>query len=182
MPSRGARSYAEVWLFRERAIRIHVRYLRAANKAVEIANLPVDEQAPRYRAFRKKYGHVENVGNGLCLYGGGTEFYLFRGHAALRCAEAAVAAERYRRKHGSWPPALADLVPHYLSAVPRDPFDGQPLRYRRTDNGAIIYALYDNGDGTGADRDREPDAASPKDVVFTLWNVDRRRQPPRPER
>jgi hypothetical protein len=176
MRSQGVRAYAEVWLYRERAIRVHVRYLRAMNEAVEIAKLPVDEQAPRYRPWRKEYGQVENVGDALCF--GGSEFPLLYGHAALRCAETAVAAERYRRKHGNWPPSLADLVPQYLSAVPRDPFDGKPLRYRKTDRGAIIYSLYD--DGNGADRDRLPDAASSKDVVFTLWNVDQRRQPPLP--
>jgi hypothetical protein len=50
------RAYAEVWLYRERSIRIHSRYLREMNEAVEIARLPVDEQAPPYDAWRQRNG------------------------------------------------------------------------------------------------------------------------------
>src|SRR5262245_52643943 len=106
------------------------------NEAVEIARLPLEEQAPRFRDWRERYGHVENVGDGFCL-DGRMELALLRGHAGLRCARVALAAERYRRKYGDWPPSLTDLVPHYLPAVPLDPFDGKPLRYRQTDRGAV---------------------------------------------
>jgi hypothetical protein len=173
------RAYAEVWLYRDRAIRKHARYLRAMNEAVEIARLPLEEQAPHYRAWRKQYGYVENVGDGFCG-AGRTEFALLRGHASLRCAQVALAAERYRQKRGNWPQSLADLVPQYLSAVPLDPFDGKPLRYRKTDRGAVVYSLFDDGRGEGGDPNRAPDAESHRDVVFTLWNVDQRRLPPLP--
>jgi hypothetical protein len=161
-------------LYRERAIRIHARYLRAINEAVEIAKLPVDEQAGPYRAWREKYGQVENVGDGFCM--GGHEKSLLRSHAALRCADVGMAAERYRRKHGNWPLSLADLVPQYLQAVPLDPFDGHPLRYRITDRGAVVYSIGEDG------RDHSADLNPPPDVVFALWNVNQRRQPPQPER
>jgi hypothetical protein len=167
------RAYAEVWLYRERAIRIHARYLRAMNEAVEIAKLPLEEQVPRYRAWRKEYGHVENVGDGLTA--GPTEFPLLRGHASLRRAQVALAAERYRRQHGNWPQSLAALVPQYLPAVPLDPFDGKPLRYRRTDHGAVICSVGENGCDAPS-----PEANAPRDVVFRLWNVDQRRQPSKP--
>jgi hypothetical protein len=171
------RAYAEVWLYRERAIRIHARYLRAMNEVVEIARLPVDEQAPHYRVWRKKYGHVENVGDGFCL-DGKTEFALLRGHAGLRCGQVALAAERYRQKRGNWPQSLADLVPKHLSAVPLDPFDGKPLRYRRTDTGAIIYSTGEDAHDDGGDPRQPPNGNRPRDLVFTLCNVDQRRQPP----
>jgi hypothetical protein len=145
------------------------------NEAVEIARLPLEEQAPRYRDWRERYGHVENVGKGLCL-DGRIECALLRGHANLRCAQVALAAERHRRKHGHWPQSLADLVPRYLAAVPLDPFDGKPLRYRKTERGAVVYSVGEDGRGSGSDTD------SPRDVKFTLWNVDQRRQPPLPER
>jgi hypothetical protein len=166
-------------LYRERAIRIHARYLRAMNEAVQIAKLPLEEQHSRYQLWRKEYGHIENVGDGLTL-GGRTEVALLTGHARLRCALVALAAERYRQKFGDWPKALADLVPQYLAAVPLDPFDGKPLQYRRTNTGAIIYSVGEDGRDDGGDAKPPPDKHPPRDIIFTLWNVDQRRQPPKP--
>ncbi|MFO0810894.1 MAG: hypothetical protein U0746_19875 [Gemmataceae bacterium] len=57
-----------------------------------------------------------------------------RDEARVRCALAAIAAERYRLAHGGWPAALADLGP-----LPGDPFAAGPLRYRRTADGVEIY-------------------------------------------
>jgi hypothetical protein len=49
--------------------------------------------------------------------------------ARSRAAAAALAVERYRRKHGDWPRALAQVTPEFLNSRPVDPFDGSPLRY-----------------------------------------------------
>jgi hypothetical protein len=62
--------------------------------------------------------------------------------AIVRAARAAVAIERYRLRRGEIPTRLADLVPDELDAVPADPFDGQPLRYRT--DGAVL-AIYSVG-------------------------------------
>jgi hypothetical protein len=160
-------------------MRLHARYLRAMNEAAAIARMPLEEQAPRYDAWRKEYGHVENVGCGLTL-GGRTEFALLTGHARLRCAVAGLAAERYRRNHAAWPQSLADLVPTHLKAILLDPFDGKPWRYRRTNTGVIIYSVGEDAHDDGGDPDRPPGGGAPRDVVFTLWNVDQRRQQPKP--
>ncbi len=47
----------------------------------------------------------------------------------------AVALEGYRSRHGSYPEKLDALVPQWLSAIPRDPLNGTPARYRRTRDG-----------------------------------------------
>ncbi len=47
----------------------------------------------------------------------------------------AIALHRHRLKHGSFPSALAELVPGFLQTVPVDFMDGQPLRYRREADG-----------------------------------------------
>jgi hypothetical protein len=172
------RSHLEVWFYRTDAIRVHARYLRAMNEGVEIAKLPLEQQYPRYRQWRQQWGDVENVGGGLVV--GLAENGFLRGHARLRCALVALAAERYRRQDGAWPQSLAELVPHYLTAVPLDPVDGEPLRYRRTDTGAVIYSVGEDGHGDGGDPARPPKGGPQRDIVFTLWNVDQRRQPPKP--
>ncbi|MFO0849702.1 MAG: hypothetical protein U0871_14295 [Gemmataceae bacterium] len=89
--------------------------------------------------------------------------------ANLRTAAIAVACERFRQAHGRWPDTLTELVPAYLTAVPTDPYDGQPLRLRRTADGLMVYAV-------------GPDGVAPrKEIGFRLWDVDRRRAAPAPD-
>ena len=64
-------------------------------------------------------------------------------HTRVQCARTAVALERWRLARGAYPEALAALVPGLLSVVPHDVIDGQPLRYRRTEEGG--YLLYSIG-------------------------------------
>ena len=67
-----------------------------------------------------------------------------------RLIVAALALERYRGQHGSYPNALASLAPEFLKTVPVDFMDGQPLRYRLNDDGHfLLYSVgldcVDNG-------------------------------------
>lgn len=62
----------------------------------------------------------------------------------------AIALERYRTRHGSYPDSLSALAPDFLKVVPSDFMNGQPLHYRRTDDGHfILYSVgldcVDNG-------------------------------------
>jgi hypothetical protein len=50
--------------------------------------------------------------------------------AALRAAVLQVALRLYQAECGKPAERLTDLVPKYLPAVPLDPYDGQPYRYR----------------------------------------------------
>jgi hypothetical protein len=57
-------------------------------------------------------------------------------------ARVACALERYRLAHGEYPPTLDALVPQYLDKLPHDVITGQPLHYRRTDDGRfILYSV-----------------------------------------
>jgi hypothetical protein len=47
----------------------------------------------------------------------------------------------YQQTHASPPERLDELVPSLLPAVPTDPFDDRPLRYRRTGDGWIIWSV-----------------------------------------
>ena len=49
--------------------------------------------------------------------------------AKLASTAACIAALRYKNDHGSWPDSLDALVPDYISAVPIDPFSGEPPTY-----------------------------------------------------
>jgi hypothetical protein len=104
-----------------------------------------------------------------------------RKHAHVRCLAAALAAERYRREHGAWPESLDKLVPAQLTEVPLDPYDGQPLRYRRLADGVTIYAVGGDGVDNGGLFDRENAVRPGTDVGVRLWDVKHRRQSPRPQ-
>ena len=57
--------------------------------------------------------------------------------AALACA-----LERYRLANGKFPESLDALAPRFISPLPHDVINGQPLRYRRTDDGHfILYSV-----------------------------------------
>jgi hypothetical protein len=68
--------------------------------------------------------------------------------AVQRCdaARTAIALELYHRRHGDWPDSLAALVPDFLPEVPRDRYDGGPIKYRLVDEQPVLYSV-------GADRD-----------------------------
>jgi hypothetical protein len=97
----------------------------------------------------------------------------------LRSAAAGLAAEQFRQEQKRWPKSLEELTPKYLPNVPVDPFTGEPLKFRATDDGIVIYSPGANGDLNGSIRD-DPQAAQydPRfEHEFRLWNVDRRRRP-----
>lgn len=58
--------------------------------------------------------------------------------AGLACA-----LERYRLAHGEFPEKLEALAPQFIEKLPHDLITGQPLKYRRTDDGQ--FALYSVG-------------------------------------
>jgi hypothetical protein len=94
---------------------------------------------------------------------------------------AALAVERFRLARGRWPESLADVVPEVLAAVPADPFDGQPLRYRRTAGGVVIYSIGPDGADDGGTFRYDPPRSGP-DVGCVLRDAGRRRQPPQEKR
>lgn len=65
------------------------------------------------------------------------------GQAGADAAGLACAIERYRLAHGQFPESLGALVPEFVSQLPRDVINGQPLNYRRTTDGQ--YLLYSVG-------------------------------------
>ena len=57
--------------------------------------------------------------------------------AALGCA-----LERYRLANGQFPENLAALAPRFISQLPYDVINGEPLKYRRTDDGQfVLYSV-----------------------------------------
>ena len=89
-----------------------------------------------------------------------------RGDARHALAYVTVAAARYRAEKGRLPETLETLVPDYLPAVPRDPFDGKPLRMVTRDGRLVFYSIgQDLKDDGGTPFDNEKRTG---DLTFSL--------------
>lgn len=60
---------------------------------------------------------------------GASYLMMFRRRFEVSARIAALACRSYKAKYGAFPEALDALVPEFLPEVPRDPYDGTPLRY-----------------------------------------------------
>jgi hypothetical protein len=62
-----------------------------------------------------------------------------RAEGRLSGARLVVALRLFEKRTGKLPATLAELVPAYLPAVPRDPYDGNPFRYAPEKR--LVYAV-----------------------------------------
>jgi hypothetical protein len=77
---------------------------------------------------------------------------VMRAEGAKQMTITAIALKRYQLKHGYYPADLNSLVPEFVPAVPLDPVDGQPLRYRpNADETFLLYSVGENGVDDGGD-------------------------------
>jgi len=90
--------------------------------------------------------------------------------ARLRTARVALAILRWRAAHeGRLPESLAELVPDTLPAIPEDPFDEQPLRYRRLPQGFLVYSIGpDFADDGGREKPADAGESERYDITFTV--------------
>jgi len=90
-----------------------------------------------------------------------------RSASEVAAADAALAAEQFRRGHGRLPEDLNELVPEFLESVPLDRYDGQPLRYVVREAECLIYSVGEDGVDDGGDIDF-PLRGLPLDLGFRL--------------
>jgi hypothetical protein len=162
----------------------HAPTLRLNNELVEACRLPTEQQPEAIAAFSQKVEQRESrprvkydmttalmqlsVARGSQLY--------WREQALLRCAVVAVAAERYRRRHGAWPATAYELADGFLKAVPTDPADGKPLCYKRPPHGVMVYAAGLDKEFSGSAHNRVIPHGKSADFGFRLWDGGKRRR------
>jgi tetratricopeptide (TPR) repeat protein len=62
--------------------------------------------------------------------------------SSVDLARVAIALERYRLAQGEYPESLDALTPQLIKKIPHDVINGQPLHYRRTDDGQfVLYSV-----------------------------------------
>ncbi|MDP6439797.1 MAG: hypothetical protein QGH74_09195 [Candidatus Brocadiia bacterium] len=136
----------------------HLEYLRLMRDAVKISG------GPSVPSMLEEMEALQNRADGLpFMYRGARSFVpalagCARRHAGslaqLRTARGALAVERYRIANGRLPEKLDDLVPEFMGAIPVDPFDGRPLRYKKLEKGYVVYSVgTDRADDGGKEGD-----------------------------
>lgn len=90
--------------------------------------------------------------------------------AQARTALAAMSVERFRLDNaGSLPEQLSAVVPAYLGSLPVDPYDGKPVRYKRTKDGYVVYCIGpDQKDDGGTEKVPNAPKGAPEDVTFIV--------------
>jgi hypothetical protein len=151
--------------------------LELMTASVEIARLPSEQQMPRFRELQASLAEHRGLVRLLMPAEVHAAQAFQRNQAVLRCAAAALAVEGYRLKHGGWPQTLDALVPGWLKAVPVDPYDGKPLRYRHAAEGVVVYSVGKDGKDDGGDFTTLNTNKDGTDIGFRLWAVEKRRQP-----
>ena len=135
----------------------------------------------KYHSRAQAMLNIRQIGMRFQKQGSGFLGRAAEAEARRRILITAIALERYHGKHGSYPKVLAELTPEFLKTPPIDFMDGQPLRYRLTDDGHfVLYSVGldcvdDGGQMPSPERQRLPDfrsgsfGAPPKgDIVWPL--------------
>jgi hypothetical protein len=74
-------------------------------------------------------------------------------------AQIACALERYYLAYGQYPDTLDALAPKFIQTIPNDIIGGQPLHYRRTDDGKfLLYSVGWNETDDGGQQSRQRNA------------------------
>jgi len=92
--------------------------------------------------------------------------------SSLDLARTACALERYRLAHGGYPETLDVLAPQFIGQLPLDIINGQPLHYRRTDDGQfVLYSIgwNEKDDGGIVKLHEPPSVAVDLDAGDWVW-------------
>ena len=156
--------------------------LRFMNQAVEIAKLEPEEQGARLLQLQDGSPRAESALSLRFLRPGLHKLWksFTSARAEMRCAAVALAVERYYQENGSGPESLDELVPVYIKQIPKDPFTGSALRFRRFDQGVVIYSVGDDRIDHGGQIQRRGTNMNGTDRGFRLWDMQHRRQPSQP--
>jgi hypothetical protein len=138
---------------------------------IEASKLPPTERLAGFRAAAKKLDDLPFLHILIKTLAPATSRVAeldLRAHVHLDLARTALAIERHRLATGKVPERLEDLVPQYLKDVPVDPFDGRPIRYKRTEPGYRLYSILGDGQDNGGKEKTEVNRGDPYDLPFIM--------------
>jgi len=148
-------------------------YLDLMNDYINAMQLPIYQRQEAVGTIKHKFDKISKIHILLHLimpaFSRVTTIDI-RSIAQLRTARAGLAIERCRLATGKLPDSLSNLVPTYLDAVPKDPFDGKDLRYKKLETGFVVYSIGEDGnDDGGKEKPRKKvRPPAPEDVTFIV--------------
>jgi hypothetical protein len=156
----------------------HVSTLRQRTAILMALNLPEPECSAQLRALLEAIRQAPRSAMGSGMYMCDQVIEAQRLIARSRCAIVGLALERYReaQKQEHWPQLLDELCPKFLASIPQDPCAGEPIKYRFTTDGVVVYSVGPDGDLRGTYRDDAKPPQMNARYEFRLWNVPQRRQ------
>jgi hypothetical protein len=93
-----------------------------------------------------------------------------RSQAEVDIAFVACGLERFRLAEGHYPEKLDELVPRFASALPQDVINGEPLKYRRTEDGRfVLYSVGWNEKDDGGTVAKTPGSTPHQDFEQGDW-------------
>ena len=152
----------------------HARVIQFLTRLIQIIPLSAADQNEALQELPALKSQIPHFARRFLLDSEKSINFERRNRALLRCALTALAAERFRLKHDSWPDSLSALVPLYLDQVPVDPFDDKPLRYRQLKDQILIYSISDDLEDNGGSLSDNNLIESGRECGTRLWNPDQR--------
>lgn len=142
-----------------------LHYLRLMDRYIETARAAFPERVATARTLHRsldQQGQLHALSRAWLRGMNGPRVILKDANitARLRAARLAIAVERFRLAHDQLPQGLAELGSSGMGAVPADPFDGQPLRYKKLGKEYMVYSIGEDGKDDAGDEK--------KDVTFIV--------------
>jgi hypothetical protein len=174
---KGWRSWVPTWLPMPVA-QDRAAYLRGMTAIVEATKQAAEKQLDAIDEAAEKWRGRDWLLDNIIPTCTKVSAAHIRNNAKLRCTLLALAAERYRQEHGSWPANLDALVQAgHLKSVPVDPYDARPVRYKRLPDGVLFYSVGVDRVDDGGNVDRNNPIGPGADLGFRLYDPEARRRP-----
>ncbi len=146
-------------------------YIDFMTDCIEAAELPLQQRKKVFKALESKMDklpefHIilHQLAPSLC----GMLRRELTGIANIRVARICVAVRRFYLARGRYPDSVSELVPDFLPAVLKDPFDGNDIRYKKFDAGWVVYSIGEDGvDSCGKLSELDIDAFG-DDITFII--------------
>jgi len=132
-----------------------LRYLRFYRASLDVLKLPPPQAIAESRKLLDTVGSnaTSRVGKAVPAEWGKSLQADFELQARRDALKTALAIEQYRIQKRNLPEAPAQLSPGFLTSVPSDLFDGQPLRFKKLASGYTVYSVgVDGRDDDGVER------------------------------
>ncbi|MBX7104419.1 MAG: hypothetical protein K1X57_10080 [Gemmataceae bacterium] len=158
-----------------------VEFLKQSNEYVAIARGPVENRLEATKQIDERAKSLSPLAKSAGFSTGKCIRQELRRQAKLRSLLLAIAAERYRLKHGRWPTVLSALVAEgLLPLLPADPYNGKLLTWEETPYGRVVYSVGEPLPTAGMATSTPAELMKGRDFGIRLFDPDKRRQPAPP--